>query len=122
MGVPRRIAEGLTVPFYVTQWNIEKAKELLQRKEYPMVVNFITKEGIRKRVSETNREELFKEILPGYILERQLMDRDIVLMNRQPTLHRLSIMAHEVKVLPGRTMRIHVLSHTRTMPTSTATR
>lgn len=107
VGIPSKFAEGLTVPFYVTLWNIEKAKELLQRKEYPMAVNLMTKEGIRKRVSDSNKEELVKELLPGYIIERQLVDNDIVLMNRQPTLHRLSIMAHQVKVLPGRTMRIH---------------
>jgi DNA-directed RNA polymerase subunit A' len=107
VGIPNKFAEGLTVPFYVTLWNIDKAKELLQRQEYPMSVNLITKEGIRKRVGEANKEELAKEIQPGYILERQLTDGDIVLMNRQPTLHRLSIMAHEVRVLPGRTMRIH---------------
>ncbi len=108
VGVPRRIAEGLTVPFYATQWNIEKAKELLQRKEYPVAINLITKEGIRKRLVDANREELLKELIPGYVLERQLIDGDTVLMNRQPTLHRLSIMAHQVKVLPGRTIRIHV--------------
>jgi DNA-directed RNA polymerase subunit A' len=108
VGIPIRFAEGLTVPFYVTQWNIEKAKELLQRTGYPAAVNLITKEGIRKRIGDANKEELLKELQPGYVLERQLEDHDIVLMNRQPTLHRLSIMAHEVKVLPGRTLRIHV--------------
>jgi len=68
----------------------------------------ITKEGIRKRVTEISREEILKSIQPGYIIERQLIDNDIGLLNRQPTLHRLSIMAHKVKILPGRTMRIHV--------------
>ena len=37
--------------------------------------------------------------MPGYIIERQLIDGDIVLFNRQPSLHRMSIMAHKVKVL-----------------------
>ncbi len=72
------------------------------------MLNVITREGIRKRLTETNREEIIKTLQPGYIVERQLVDGDIGLMNRQPTLHRLSVMAHRVKVLPGRTIRIHV--------------
>ncbi|MGI0100447.1 MAG: DNA-directed RNA polymerase subunit A' [Candidatus Micrarchaeaceae archaeon] len=108
VGIPMRIAENLTVPIYVTQWNIEHARKYVESKEYPTVLNVITREGIRKRLTEVNREEILKTLQSGYIIERQLVDGDIGLMNRQPTLHRLSVMAHVVKVLPGRTMRIHV--------------
>ncbi|MDE1871593.1 MAG: DNA-directed RNA polymerase subunit A' [Candidatus Micrarchaeota archaeon] len=108
VGIPLRIAENLTIPIYATQWNMEHVKKYVQSKEYPTVLNVITKEGIRKRVTETNREDVLASLMPGYIIERQLIDGDIGLMNRQPTLHRLSVMAHIVKVLPGRTMRIHV--------------
>ncbi|KAF0989520.1 hypothetical protein HZS_2747 [Henneguya salminicola] len=42
------------------------------------------------------------------IVRRHLLNGDIVLMNRQPTLHRPSIMGHRVRVLPkGRTIRLH---------------
>ena len=108
VGVPMRIAENMTVPLYVTKWNIEKAKTYVSNTSYPKAVNIITREGSRKRVNETNLEDLLKEIVPGYVIERQLIDNDIVLFNRQPTLHRLSIMAHRVKVLPGKTLRLHV--------------
>jgi DNA-directed RNA polymerase subunit A' len=106
VGVPRAIAEKLTLPFYVTEWNFEAAKKLLERNEYPMVVNIIGPDGKRKRILDTNKEDLLKELKPGYILERQLQDGDIALFNRQPSLHRISIMAHRVKVLPGKTFRI----------------
>ncbi|MDE1854969.1 MAG: DNA-directed RNA polymerase subunit A' [Candidatus Micrarchaeota archaeon] len=106
VGVPRAIAEKLTVPFYVTEWNLEAAKKLLEKAEYPMVVNIVGLDGKRKRILDTNKEDLLKEIKPGYILERQLQDGDIALFNRQPSLHRISIMAHRVKVLPGKTFRI----------------
>jgi len=108
IGVPQKMAENLTIPIYLTQWNIDEAKKFLENTEYPMALNVITRDGIRKRVADTNREELLKEIQPGHIIERQLIDGDIVLMNRQPTLHRISIMAHTVKVLPGKVIRIHV--------------
>ena len=107
IGVPQTIAERLTMPFYVTEWNIEKAKEMLSRKEYPTVLNVILPDGKRKRVLDTNREELIKGLAPGQILERQLQDGDIVLFNRQPSLHRISIMAHKVKVVPGKTFRLN---------------
>ena len=108
VGVPFDIASKLTVPFYVTAWNFEKAKELLQRTEYPMVLNIVSKDGKRKRLMEANREDLIKELQAGDIMERQLSDGDIALFNRQPSLHRVSIMAHKVKVLPGRTFRINM--------------
>ncbi|MCL5093239.1 MAG: DNA-directed RNA polymerase subunit A' [Candidatus Marsarchaeota archaeon] len=108
VGVPMRIAENMTVPLYVTKWNIEKAKVYVSNSSYPKAINVITREGSRKRVNDTNQEDLLKEIVPGYVIERQLVNNDIVLFNRQPTLHRLSIMAHRVKVLPGKTLRLHV--------------
>ncbi|HUC38541.1 MAG TPA: DNA-directed RNA polymerase subunit A' [Candidatus Acidoferrum sp.] len=107
VGVPTRIAENLTVPIYATQWNIDIVKSYLERTEYPMVLNVISKDGIRKRVSDANREELLKGLVPGFILERQLVDGDLALFNRQPTLHRLSVMAHSVRVLPGKTLRLN---------------
>ncbi len=108
VGIPKRIAENLTIPVYVTLWNIDDARKYLESKEYPSVINVILPGGIRKRVTDVTREELLKELKPGHILERQMIDGDLALFNRQPTLHRISIMAHTVKVLPGRTMRLHV--------------
>jgi DNA-directed RNA polymerase subunit A' len=46
-------------------------------------------------------------IEPGWTVERQLRDGDIVLFNRQPSLHRMSIMSHRVKVMDGKTFRLN---------------
>ncbi len=108
IGIPRKIAENLSIPIYVTKWNIEYAKGLLVSKEYPLATNHISKLGIRKRISDVNREELLAALQVGDIIERQLVDGDIVLFNRQPTLHRMSIMAHSVRVLPGKTFRMNL--------------
>ncbi len=108
IGMPQKIAENLTIPLYVTKWNIETARGFMKRAEYPTITNYISKDGMKKRMSEINREELAAAIQPGDILERQLVDGDYVLFNRQPTLHRASIMAHRVRVLPGKTFRLHV--------------
>ena len=107
VGVPQEIADKLTVPFYVTAWNLEYAKELIQRTSYPMILNVIMTDGKRIRLMEANREEVIKSIVPGVIMERQVVNGDIALFNRQPSLHRISIMAHRVRVLPGKTFRIN---------------
>jgi DNA-directed RNA polymerase II subunit RPB1 len=44
----------------------------------------------------------------GDVVNRHLMDGDILLFNRQPTLHRMSMMGHKVKVLPFNTFRMNV--------------
>ena len=41
-------------------------------------------------------------------MNRHLKNGDVLLLNRQPTLHRPSIMAHRVRVLKGeKTLRLH---------------
>ncbi len=110
IGVPRMMAELITIPMHVTEWNLEKARELVLRKEYPRALYVIRPDGTRKRVTDTNREDLAKELAPGYIVERQVMDGDVVLFNRQPSLHRISLMAFNVVVLPGKTLRIQPIT------------
>ncbi|MEM3791338.1 MAG: DNA-directed RNA polymerase subunit A' [Candidatus Micrarchaeaceae archaeon] len=109
VGIPIEVAKTLTVPFYVTEWNMEKAKELVANKDYPRALTVVNLEGNRKRIIDANREDILKELKPGYVLERQLVDGDFVLFNRQPSLHRISIMAHKAKVLKGsKTFRINM--------------
>jgi len=107
VGVPREIAEELTVPIYVTPQNIDMAREFVLRSEHPKANYIVRPDGRRIRVIESNKEELAEKLEPGWIVERQLMDGDIVLFNRQPSLHRMSIMAHYVRVLPYKTFRLN---------------
>ncbi len=53
------------------------------------------------------REELAQKLRVGDVVERHIRDGDIVLFNRQPSLHKLSIMSHRVKVRPWRTFRLN---------------
>lgn len=107
VGVPKEIAEELTVPEMATEWNIEDLKEYIKRTEYPKANYVIRPDGRRRKITDINREEILQELAPGYVVERQLKDGDIVLFNRQPSLHRISMMCHIVKVLPGKTFRLH---------------
>ena len=106
VGVPPYVASTLTVPINVTDWNIEECKALIQRNETPLAVYAITPDGKRRKISDTNKEELISEVATGWVIERQLKDGDVVLFNRHPSLHRMSIMSHEVKILPGKSFRV----------------
>ena len=110
VGVPKMIATEVTVPVYVTKWNIEQMKEHIQSgpKEHPGA-NYVIRPDQRKiRVYDETKEAIIEKLEPGYIVERHLKDGDIVLFNRQPSLHRMSMMAHEVKVLPHKTFRLNL--------------
>ncbi|MEK6902801.1 MAG: DNA-directed RNA polymerase subunit A' [archaeon] len=105
VGVPEQIANTLTVPEIVTEWNMDEMKKLIKKAD---LVVYITKpNGLRKRVGELNKKEVTDELEVGSKVERVLQDGDIVLFNRQPSLHRLSMLAHEVKVVPGRAIRMN---------------
>jgi len=108
VGVPQKIAEEMTITVRVTERNIESMRKLLKRgRKYPCA-NYVRRlDGRRVKVTPTNYEELAEQIQVGWEVERQLRDGDIVLFNRQPSLHRMSIMAHRVKVMPGKTFRLN---------------
>ncbi len=110
VGVPYDVAMRLTVPERVTPWNIDFLKQLVKNgpDKYPGANYVITPAGVKIRLEYAqNREQLAENLTYDYVVERHLMDGDVVLFNRQPSLHRMSIMAHFVKVLPGRTFRLH---------------
>jgi DNA-directed RNA polymerase subunit A' len=109
VGVPMPIAEELTIPMPVTEWNGDYLKDLIKAKEYPMAKYVIRKDGIRIKVTDASRDRVLESIGVGWIVERQMINGDIVLFNRQPSLHRVSMMGHLVRVLPGKTFRINPL-------------
>jgi DNA-directed RNA polymerase subunit A' len=55
-----------------------------------------------------DRDKIAEAVEPGFIVERHLKNGDIAIFNRQPSLHRMSIMAHYVRVLPYKTFRLHL--------------
>ena len=111
VGVPIEVAMILTVPEKVTPWNIEELRKYVLNGpyKYPGANYIIDPNGRRIDLRFIKDLKAVAESLkPGYIVERHLKDGDIVLFNRQPSLHRMSIMAHVVRVLPGKTFRLHL--------------
>ncbi|XP_077557987.1 DNA-directed RNA polymerase III subunit RPC1-like [Haemaphysalis longicornis] len=110
VGVPRHVAKILTYPERVTPHNLERLRQLvLNGSDTHPGANFLTKRGSesRKSLRFGNRVELARFLQRGDIVERHLCDGDVVLFNRQPSLHKLSVMAHFAKVLPHLTFRFN---------------
>jgi len=110
VGVPLSIAQELTTSVVVNEKNIEKLREMIKRYPNWPTINYVIKpDGRKKKVNELNKEEISKEIEVGSIVEKQLEDGDWAIFNRQPSLHRMSMMGHKVRVMPYQTFRLNLL-------------
>jgi len=109
VGVPLRIAKEMTVPVTVTPFNLEVVREFVRRgSENHPGANYVKRaDGRRLKITDKNAAELADQIEVGWKIDRQLKDGDIVLFNRQPSLHRMSIMSHFVRVMPHKTFRLN---------------
>ena len=110
VGVPETVAMKLTIPEIVTEWNLDRMRELVINgpETFPGVNYIVRPDGVKIRLDFVEDRSTIAETLEiGYLVERHLADGDIVMFNRQPSLHQMSIMAHYVKVLPGKTFRLH---------------
>jgi DNA-directed RNA polymerase subunit A' len=110
VGVPTDVAKKLTIPETVSHWNLERLKSLVMNgpNTYPGANYIIRPDGVKIRLDYvTDRKAIADSLATAYIVERHLADGDTVIFNRQPSLHRMSIMAHAVRVLPYRTFRLH---------------
>ena len=115
VGVPTEAARELTIPVFATKANLSILKEIVKRgvnpkgEHYLPGVNYIIRpDGRRIKVTDKNAETVAETVDVGFIIERHLMDGDIVLFNRQPSLHRMSMMAHTVRVMSGKTFRLNL--------------
>ena len=108
IGVPIKIAMNLTVPEKVTPYNKDQMYKLIQNgaDKHPGAKTIVSANGSIKSLKHVNRREIVLHV--GDVVNRHLDDGDIILFNRQPTLHRMSMMGHRVKVLPYNTFRLNV--------------
>jgi DNA-directed RNA polymerase beta' subunit len=115
LGVPIKIAMNITFPEVVTPYNIEEMTKLVKNARYVYPgANFVIPEnsidGKKYTIDLRYRKKGIK-LRPGDIVERHIKDGDPVLFNRQPSLHKLSMMCHKVKVINDdklQTFRINV--------------
>jgi DNA-directed RNA polymerase subunit A' len=111
VGVPDRVATEMTQTMNVTERNLADARRYVSNgPESHPGANYVKRpDGRRLKVTEKNCEELAEKVEAGWEVNRHLVDGDIVIFNRQPSLHRMSIMAHEVVVMPYKTFRLNTV-------------
>ncbi|KAM1907095.1 hypothetical protein ACFX14_026789 [Malus domestica] len=112
VGVPWTIALDLTFPEIVTPENHQRLNEFLFGEKPPCGAtraarSIITVDGKRFDVGILKKNRIRWPLKHGDKVERHLKDGDIVVLNRQPSLHKMSIMGHRVKVMPGSTFRLN---------------
>lgn len=107
VGMPLSMAMNLTYPEVVTPWNIEKLQALVARgaDEHPGANYVIRNDGMRFDLRQVARSSDV-HLHPGYLVERHVISGDYVIFNRQPSLHKMSMMGHRVRVLPYSTFRV----------------
>ena len=109
LGVPKKIAMNITKPIKVNQRNKAYLLALVKKgpNEYPGAKILQKKNGEQISLKYADRNAIKLEI--GDTVHRHMIDGDAVLFNRQPTLHRMSMMCHIVKVMEkGDTFRLNV--------------
>ena len=117
LGVPIKIAMNITFPEIVTPFNLDKLSKLVRngRDIYPGA-NFIIslnslETGKKSKIDLRYRKKSIKLHI-GDIVERHIVDGDPVLFNRQPTLHKMGMMCHKIRVIKDEnlnTFRINVI-------------
>lgn len=112
IGVPKQIAMNLTYPEVVTPHNITKLYDLVRNgpTKYPGA-KYIVKSipGIENKTQRCDLRFAKRPVLQiGDRVERHLVDGDLVIFNRQPSLHKMSMMGHRVRVMPYKTFRLNL--------------
>eukprot|EP00759_Apiculatamorpha_spiralis_P048822 PhF_6_TR44131/c0_g1_i3/m.67432/K03006/RPB1, POLR2A; DNA-directed RNA polymerase II subunit RPB1 len=109
VGVPRSVAMTLTFPERVTYYNKERLTKMVRNgsMQYPGA-NYIIQENGERIPLKMRRDRTNIHLNVGAIVERHMLDNDVVLFNRQPTLHRMSMMGHRARILPFCTFRLNL--------------
>ena len=111
LGVPIRIAMNISFPEVVNSYNIAELKRLVLAgpDQWPGAKYVRQAEsGLTKTLKYADRSKLAAELKDGDIVDRHMRDGDFVLFNRQPSLHKMSMMGHRVRVMPYQTFRLPV--------------
>tara|TARA_B110000091_G_C13811346_1_gene475210 strand:- start:1727 stop:2953 length:1227 start_codon:yes stop_codon:yes gene_type:complete len=104
VGVPKHVAEILTIVEHVNRLTYDKLKTMVENQD-KRIKYIIKKDGTRLDM-QTIKGQTTLQV--GDAVERILQDGDPVLFNRQPSLHRMSIMCHRAKILEGKTFRLNL--------------
>ena len=106
VGIPYSVAMNCTKPEIVNDLNIDRLRENVKNGQniYPGA-KFIFRGN---KTYKLTGQSIPINIQNGDIVRRHIQDGDLLILNRQPTLHRLSMMGHKAKILPYSTFRLNL--------------
>lgn len=104
VGIPQEVADKLTIVEHVNRLNYKEIKRLVSEQDH-RIKYIVKKDGTRLDMKIIKGRT---DIQVGDAVERKLKNGDLVLFNRQPSLHRMSIMCHRAKILKGKTFRLNL--------------
>eukprot|EP00002_Diphylleia_rotans_P015112 TRINITY_DN2924_c0_g2_i5.p1 TRINITY_DN2924_c0_g2~~TRINITY_DN2924_c0_g2_i5.p1 ORF type:complete len:1377 (-),score=291.09 TRINITY_DN2924_c0_g2_i5:73-4203(-) len=110
VGVPELVAMKLTYPEKVNETNLKKLQKCVINgpEKHPGALYIKQQDGMKRYLGYGgDRTKFAAELRIGDTVERHLENGDCVLFNRQPSLHKLSIMCHRARVMPWRTFRFN---------------
>jgi DNA-directed RNA polymerase II subunit RPB1 len=109
LGIPKKIAMNLTKPTAVNARNHAFLLKLVQNgpDEYPGAKCIDCVGGDKINLRAVDRMSI--QLQFGDVVHRHLLDGDAVLFNRQPSLHKMSMMCHRARIMStGNTFRFNV--------------
>ena len=117
LGVPIKIALNITFPEVVNEYNIEHLRKLVTNgpDNWPgakYVKKYNDSVTINLKYAQNDIDKIIRDLKNGDVVHRHLCDGDYILFNRQPSLHKMSMMCHKVIVMPYQTFRLNVLDTT----------
>lgn len=109
LGVPEEIAMNLTFPEIVTSYNRDRLMSYIRNgpSKYPGAKSIFLKQDNHSIMLKYVNPDLI-DVKEGDVVHRHLIDGDVVLFNRQPSLHKASMECHRIRVLPYSTFRLNV--------------
>ena len=109
VGVPQEIAKILTFPEYVTPRNRDELEKLVHNGPDELKGANYIRTPQQMTIDLSKHPERTKIHLDDFsVVERHITDGDIVIFNRQPSLHKMSMMGHYAIILPGSTFRLNL--------------
>lgn len=111
LGVPETIARNLTFAETVTDYNRDFLQKCVATGPEPKGIKEVGARYVIQQSTKKQKDLRFAQDLElenGDVVERHLMDGDYVVFNRQPTLHKMSMMGHRVRVMKGNTFRLNL--------------
>ena len=109
LGIPMKIAKNITKPILVNDANKAFLTKLVLNgpDDWPGAKILEKKNGDSITLRYCDRKSIILE--NGDVVHRHMMDGDPILFNRQPTLHKMSMMSHIAKIMKkGDTFRMNV--------------